>query len=320
VELPPGIDETVARRLATELGERGLLLAPEALAAAELESAHAGGRLLALLLRRCYGDDAPAVEFGSDAVAARIEGALAFGAATARVLATEELDLERELICATFNLGIGLVDGLCDGDAATGAALLDTIALHDMAGAVEAPRDRGWVRDALVPDLAQDPAAAFTADVVEAFFATLHLAYSGDTSASFRRGVAAQLGAALEAERRTVAGAEGTTRDELIACSRATSVLPFEIIETLATGATTAAGTKLGVAMWRIDDLVDLGQDASSGALNAILLAATTPEDLRETIPQAAAEAAAKLDEALAARDGRDALVAFVQRYAGIGL
>jgi len=48
-------------------------------------------------------------------------------------------------------------------------------------------------------------------------------------------------------------------------------VLPFEIIETLATGATTAAGTDLGEAMWRIDDLVDLGRDASSGALNWIV-------------------------------------------------
>jgi hypothetical protein len=320
VELPPGIYETVARRLAIELGDRGLLLAPEELDAAELESTHAGGRLLALLLRRCYGDDAPAVEFGSDAIAARVEGALAFGAATARVLASAALDLEQELICATFNLGIGLVDSLCDGDPATGAALLETIARHDMAGAVDAPRERGWLRDALASALADDPAAAFSADVVEAFFATLHLAYPGATPASLRRAVAAQLGAALEAERRSVAGTGGAARDELIACSRATSVLPFEIIEALATGATTAAGTDLGEAMWRIDDLVDLGQDARTGALNAILLEAATPDDLRETIQLAAAEAAEKLDAVIVARDGREAFLAFVQRYAGVGL
>ena len=30
--------------------------------------------------------------------------------------------------------------------------------------------------------------------------------------------------------------------------------------------------------MWRIDDLVDLCQDARPGALNAILLAATGPD------------------------------------------
>jgi hypothetical protein len=320
VEIPPGTDETVARRLAAELGDRDLLLAPDALAAAELDAARDGSRLLGLLLRRRYGDGALAVEFGSDAAAARVEGALAFGAAAARVLAPGALGPERELICATFNLGIGLVDGLCDGDAAAGAALLDEIARRDMAGAVEEPRPPGWLRDALPPELADNAAAAFTADVVEAFFATLHAAYPGAPSLPFRRGVAARLGAALDAERRTVAGPAGLSADELIECSRLTSVLPFEIIETLAAGAATPLGARLGEAMWRVDDLVDLVQDARSGALNAILVAAATPTDVLDAIPAAAAEAADKLETTLSGREAAAQFLAFVQRYAGIAL
>ncbi len=329
VEIPSGIEhavsEAVARRLEAELGDRGLLLSGDALAAAEDDAERDGARLLALLLRRCYGSGALAVEFENERVAARLEAALAFGAATAHVLAPGGLDPERELICAIFNLGIGLVDGLCDGDPATGAALLDLIRRHDLSGAVEAPRPRTWLRATLPPALAGDPTAAFTADVVEAFFETLHLAYPGDEWLRFRLGVGRRLGEALEAEQQTVARPGSLTVERLVECSRLTSVLPFQIIETLAGGGT-AAGTQLGEAMWLIDDLVDLCQDARSGALNAILLRAPTAGDLERlldsaAIPDAAAEAAGKLHAGVRLAGGTAVpFLFFVQRYAGTAL
>ena len=151
---------------------------------------------------------------------------------------------------------------------------------QDLAAASEPPRERGWLRAAVPPALAADPAAAFTVAIIEVFFETLHASYPDDAWLALRRGVGTQLCAALEAERQSVVRSpEGTTREQLIECSRLTSVLPFQIIETLACGAETprepSAGTRLGEAMWRIDDLVDLCEDAHSGSLNGVLLAAT---------------------------------------------
>ena len=119
-----------------------------------------------------------------------------------------------------------------------------------------------------------------------------------------------------------------------------TSVLPFEIIETLA-GANAervvpSAATLIGEAMWRIDDLVDLCSDARCGALNGVLLAADgvldpavggyrldTLESLLASscIADAAAEAADNLSAGLcqAERDaGRNAFLHFIHRYAAV--
>ena len=181
-----------------------------------------------------------------------------------------------------FNLGIGLVDGLCDEDAETGGALLELVQGSDLAKAAEEPRARGWLRSTLPPVLAEDPTVAFTVDIIEAFFETLHAVYPDEAWLQQRRGVGSQLGAALEAERQSVIrSSDQTAREQLIECSRLTSVLPFQIIETLAGGdharpTEPTAGTQLGEAMWLIDDLVDLCQDARSGSLNGVLLAATT--------------------------------------------
>ena len=137
--------------------------------------------------------------------------------------------------------------------------------------------------------------------------------------------------------------ADATAREQLIECSRLTSVLPFQIIETLAGGAdappSRRAGTLLGEAMWRIDDLVDLCDDARSGALNGVLLAATPDAGVRSgrdlsaalerllastDIACAAAEAAERLLAGLqrcggdAADDHGRLFLYFVQRYAGI--
>jgi hypothetical protein len=109
-------------------------------------------------------------------------------------------------------------------------------------------------------------------------------------------------------------------------------VLPFQIIESLAEAeyghADSTAGTRLGEAMWRIDDLVDLCQDARNGSLNSILLAAgghdgvAALERLLKTtdIARAAGQAADDLQAGLKRADDPTPFLYFVQRYAGIAL
>ena len=352
------MSEAVARQLETELGLRGLLLTADRLAAAEAEASELGAQLLRRLVHVCYpisrqGGEAVTLEFDSERAAARIEGALAFGGVTGRMLMRPAHNSGRradsiELACATFNLGIGLVDGLCDENAAVGGALLELMGGQDLEAAVEEPRRRGWLRSRLPAPLARDPTVAFTAGIVESFFELLHQVYPADEWLPLRRSVGAKLAAALEAERQSVAGSEDQLgRQLLIECSRSTSVLPFEVIETLAAddyaASAPAAGTALGEAMWRIDDLVDLYQDACSGSLNGLLLAVAPgvgrPQDgelfavlesvLASTaIALAASEAAEKLLAGLQhIGRGGDTLddharaapfVYFVQRYVGI--
>lgn len=314
------------------MGDRGLLLTADALAAAEADATEQGTHLLNRVVHLVYPPEA-AIEFESERGAARMASALAFGAATARVLVPGAAE-STELVCGMFNLGIGLVDEVCDGDAEIGGALLEIVQRQDPAGAAAESRPRGWLRVALPPSLAADPTVAFTVEIVETFFETLHTVYPDGRWSPHRRRVGAQLGAALEAERRSVLRSADETREQLVECSRLTSVLPFQIIEALAAGdfasAEPTAGTQLGEAMWRIDDLVDLSQDARSGSLNGVLLAAARPGErdldaalgrlLTSTdIARAAAEAAAKLQAGLQQAGGHAApFLYFIQRYAGI--
>jgi hypothetical protein len=354
VEVPAPIEqaisEAVERHLETELGDRGLLLTADGLATATAEAAQRGTRLLTRVIHQCYpinrqGDGALAITFESERTAARIETALAFGAATARVLVRDERGIGQsassvELMCAMFNLGIGLVDSLCDVDAEKGGALLQLIHGQDLARAAEGPRRRGWLRARVPQALAQDPTVAFTVDIIEVFFETLHASYPDAAWSQLRRGVGVQLGAALEAERQSVTrSADQTALDQLIEYSRLTSVLPFQIIETLASGGDAqtqpSAGTQLGEAMWRIDDLVDLCQDARSGSLNSVLLTAARPGEragvaalarllASRDIGHTAAEAAESLLAGLQLGSGCDdqlrsaSFLQFIQRYAGI--
>jgi hypothetical protein len=294
VEIPErieqAVDDAVAHHLATGLGDRGLLLTAADLAVAEAQAAALGQRLLTRVLHQCYpmirdaGDDA-ALEFERSSDVARIGATLTFGAVTSTVLAARQGDRERlpgcvELLCATFNLGIGLIDGVCDGDAESGERLLTHLHGADLFGAAADNRGPGWLRRGLPGPLAADPAMAFTVDIIEAFFQTLHVVYPDATGAHVRRRVGGQLIRALASESQSVGrGLVGSSREGLIECSRATSVLPFQIIETLALGGPTSttpsAGTLLGEAMWRIDDLVDLCDDARCGALNSVLVAAS---------------------------------------------
>jgi hypothetical protein len=340
------LSDAIASLLEAELAGRDRLLGKGAFASSEAEAVREGASLLAEAMRRCHPAlrDGPDVQFdfADDCTAPRLAAALAFGAVTARVLAPRSSErnagAEVQLLCAIFNLGIGLVDSVCDDDADTGRALLELVSRHDLVDASAEPRERGWLRGATPPTLARDYAVAFTVEVIETFFETLHSVYQGDGWSECRRAVGTRLEAALDAERQTlVRPGPGDTRvAELIGCSRATSVLPFQIIETIALGADSpaagSAGTLLGEAMWRIDDLVDLCDDARSGALNGLLLEATAEgarydatahERLLASgkIARAAAQAAADLDSSLQqAQDDRavDSFLYFVQRYAGI--
>lgn len=350
------IDDAVSRSLWTELNARGLLLTPAALASATTDAARWGAALLRRMVAHCYqdsrqGDRTADVEFDDDQAETRVELALAFGSVTANLL-TPPRWTERgrpvgsvDLLCAVFNLGIGLVDSLCDGSPQFGLQLLRVVRALDLSGAARErwPGDR--LRSALPASLAADPSVAFTARIIEAFFDLLHSSYPGDEGATLRDHVGTRLEEALEAETQSVdRSVELAARDQLIECSRRTSVLPFQIIEHLATGdhalPSPTAGTLLGEAMWRIDDLVDLAQDVSLDALNAVLLAATeepspatAPDRVADVkrvftshaIPLAAAQAAECLDAGLkaapggmAANEDRRLFLSFVHRYAGI--
>jgi hypothetical protein len=358
MDIEDAVSETVVRHLETELAKRGLLLTTGDLAAAEAEVVHRGRHLLRTAMEQCYpvGDEpALELEFGSAEAAARIAAALTFGAQTAHVLAPVVRDARSaesiEVLCAIFNLGIGLVDGLCDHDEEIGLSLLGAVDGQDLVEVAETPRRRGWLRAAWTSSPTQNHTAAFAVEVIETFFQMLHAEYDGDMWLQHRRAIGAQLAAALAAERASLTSAVGGTAvSQLLKYSRLTSVIPFEVVEALVRGESAAtdrtAGTLLGEAMWRIDDLVDLGEDARSGALNAVLLAAE--EELARSsgvkrdpaaalerlvtstvIGSAAREAAENLlaglqlaaaDGRVAAteRHGRRSFLYFIHEYAGL--
>jgi hypothetical protein len=346
VEIPDGICDAIERavtdHLATEFGARGLLLAADRFAEAETRAARDGQRLLTSVIHRCYplseyDTQVLTLEFDNEREASRVQSALAFGAATAGLLMPPLQPEQRSeaigLLSAIFNLGIGLLDGVCDEDADTGLRLLELIDRGDVGETARHPRPRGWLRVQLTAELESDPSVSFAADVVEAFFATLHATYPGDAWSHRRRRVGDQLAVALEAERASlVASSADAPREQLTRYSYATSVLPFEIVATLTEGDhASSAGRFLGEAMWRIDDLVDLCDDARTGALNAILLASdvTDQEALErllthDHIARAAAHAGdsllrgVELADGHASRGAPDVFLQFVARYAGI--
>ncbi|MEN3317585.1 MAG: hypothetical protein V7643_986 [Mycobacterium sp.] len=344
--LESAIDAAVTRHLESELRSRGFLLNSVDLAVAETRTASLGRALMTRLLKQCYPEaDGLAVEFERTSDMARISAALAFGAATSRVLASTVDDWSRpvavvELLCGSFNLAIGLVDSLCDTDAAIGEQLLAHFRDADLMGAAVNRRGPGWLRARMPLFLAADDGVAFTVGVTEAFFENLHELYAD--KADVRHTVGEQLTDALEAEAGSVRRPlNALTCEREIEWSRATSVLPFEIIETLTNAgrppATPSSGTLLGEAMWRIDDLVDLIDDARSGALNALLLKTLQrrgPHDGYEVadlqavltssgIASAAVEATECLRhglgvERLVRSDDQRTFLQFVQRYAAI--
>jgi hypothetical protein len=336
------IDTTVAHHLENELGARGLLLSTADLAVAESTTAIMGRRLTTRLLQQCYPEaDDVTVEFERTGDITRIGAALAFGAVTSRVLAragARATPADRtEYVCAVFNLAIGLVDGICDGDVATGTQLLAAIFDADLVEAAVRRRNRGWLHAALPDFLTADDAVAFTAGVTEAFYHDLHDLYADQPEV--RRMVGEQLAEALKAETDSVRNPfTALSPERRVECSRTTSVLPFTIIETITVAgrSSDSTATMLGEAIWRIDDLVDIIDDARSGALNGVLLDACRRRgrhdgyditDLSDVlgptgIASAAAEAAEHLHDGLGlgavAPADRLAFLGFVQRYAGI--
>jgi hypothetical protein len=342
--LETAIDAAVTHHLRLELGGRGLLLTSVDLGLAESTNAARGGWLLRHLLAECYPDaEGLAVQFERTDDMARIGSALAFGAAASRVLAGAGDEPARrtlvEYVCAIFNLAIGLVDGICDGDGDVGAQLLDHCHGADLVGAAMGQRDRGWLLTRLPYAVGTDDAVAFTATVIEAFFDNLHALYADEPLV--RRMVGQHLAEALRAETASVRDPfTALSGDARMECSRATSVLPFEIIATITNAhrvpAASPTATVLGEAMWRVDDLVDLTEDARSGALNGVLLAAAEQRgqparyDLADLtavlgspgIATAAADAGRRLYDGLqtvgVTGEDRRAYLAFVQRYADV--
>ena len=333
------IGAAVTNCLAAELGERGLLLPADRWAAAEAEVAADADGLLTSVIHSCYplseyDTQVVSVEFDSEAELSRVRSALAFGAATAGLLVAPHRSERRAaigLLSAIFNLGIGLIDGVCDDDRGQGLRLLDLIDGGDVARTAREPRPRGWLRVQLPADLEAVSSVSFAADIVETFFAALHATFPGAPWWDLRAHVGDQLAAALEAERSSlVSSVTGAPRQQLIQYSYATSVLPFEIVGTLVGGDHASSAARfLGEAMWRIDDLVDLCDDTRTGALNAVLLAASSTgsaaleEILRsDAIREAAAHATDSLRRGVDMASGRrhaDVFLQFIARYAGIG-
>jgi hypothetical protein len=248
------------------------------------------------------------VAFESTEERARIEQALLFGWTTADVLSRNATDDRSQMLCALFNLGIGMIDSCCDTDPHRGAALLEFVRFLDVESAANGPWREGRMLASLPPNAAADPTIAFAARVIDAFFSVLHATHP----LSLRTHVGRLLAEALAAERQSVARSSAEP-NELLEASRNTSVLPFLIMATLAQGDIDAA-THLGEAMWRIDDLIDLDLDAHSGALNSLLVGGIPG---RAVIEAVAREAADHLRAGLGTADGRHFL-SFVYRYARV--
>lgn len=350
IALRNAVDDAVSRSLRDTLGTRGFLLGSASSSIAATEIFRSGAALLQRVLRHFYGQDLGAdedtdfgpgdVEFGDTETAIRISLALAFGSVAARLL-RPPLQADRngpvDLTCAVFNLGVGLVDGLCDGAPEQGRQLLRIIEEADLVGACREVRPARRLCSRLPAQLAADPTVMFAARVIDGFFELLHATYPGPDGRALRDRIGARLEEALAAERSSIDRSARWTRDQLTAYSRTTSVLPFEIIEHLSTGEVAPGmartGMLLGEAMWRIDDLVDLVQDADTGALNAILVAAsdecTSAVDgvitldrilTSDIIGPMAENAAELLDAAISgtAEEDRLLFLSFVQRYAGL--
>lgn len=336
------LDRSIRQAVGRELKARNLAADPAEVAAALDVQRQRGTALLGALVAHCYGVEAGPgvrVEFGDEADLERVVLALAFGDLTGRLLGSRTAGgvVPPGLLAATFNLGIGLVDGLCDRDPTVGIPLLERVAEADLRAGAASGWPVGHLTTSLPTPLLASPAALFTARVIEAVIELLHEEYPGAAGAATRDGVGALLSDALAAERRSIAWRTESSRDSLLECSRATSVLPFRIIELLATGERDRVGRTsadlLGEAMWLLDDLADLVADLGDGALNGVILharpapGATGPAELAArllesgTVAASAASAAELLGEGLARSRGSDmdqaGFLAFVQAYVG---
>ena len=268
--LESAIDAAVSRHLEAELADRSLLLTSADLAIAEAKTAVLGRRLMTSVLKQCYPEaDGLTVEFERTGDIGRIGAALAFGAVTSRVFAWSVGDRSRrqaaiELLCGTFNLAIGLVDGICDADVATGEQLLDHFHDADLVGAASHRRGPGWLHAEMPLFLAADDGVAFTISVTEAFFENLHNIYADN--ADVRRIVGEQLADALKAEtasvRRPLTALSAETEDRVLQSNFGTALRDHRDDHDRPSCHTVQRATMLGEAMWRIDDLVDIIDDA----------------------------------------------------------
>jgi hypothetical protein len=298
--------ETVRDALNAEFHARGLLLTDADNTTAAPELLH---RAIALSFpEHDLTSQHVEVLFESHDERTRIEQALLFGWVTAEVLAPGAVDDRPRLLCALFNLFIGMIDSFCDTEPHGGDALMAALLSFDVEAQTIGALQKGRMLASLPFAASVDPTIAFIARVIDAFYSVLHATHS----LSVRKDVGRLLAQALAAEKLSVA-ASSNGPDELLEASRNTSVLPFLIMGTLVQG-DIAAATHLGEAMWRIDDLIDLEADAESGALNSLLI---TGAPDRDTIKAVAREAAEHLHAGLGdLHQGQ--FLAFVHRYTGI--
>lgn len=347
-ELRTAIVGLVQDSLRAKLDARGLLLTEASVSTATAETERSGKALLRDLLNQLYpaarpGAATSTIEFGTPEVAQRIERALSFGAVTSRLLARGgEPDVSLDLLCGTFNLGVGLVDGICDSSPVVGRRLLQHIQTADVLAAARGQQTEGGVLAGLPAPLASDPTVAFAGRVIDGFFEQLHSRHPDGQNDQMRRTVGSLMARALKAESQSICGTPAAADTvQLVESSRGTSVLPFQIIEHLSTAGAElppkTAGTLVGEAMWKIDDLVDLVEDAATGSLNAVLLPTARQRSVDSRrgglatvltsgiIPRTAAQAVQSLEAGVSAASGmgtvggaRDAFLLFVQRYAGI--
>ena len=182
-ELRAHTEDTVRRHIGTALEQRGLLCGAAVLEESDAYvAAHARDlpkRALPLWYPELDGPVGVAVNFGDAHTSARAGGALAFGAVAATLMAPAHAAVAgpATMACGLFNLGVGLVDGLCDSEPPAGTLLLDIVESGDLQGATERPRARGWLLAALPRRLATHPSLSFTLRVMEAFLELVHLVF-----------------------------------------------------------------------------------------------------------------------------------------------
>jgi hypothetical protein len=257
--------ETTIRRIARDaIAAAGLLLAPGEFAAVHAEVARRGTDAWRRLCRDDDGHrDAPAA-LGLDVSA--LTRVLGFGHVQAGALAEALHARDGARVGeagALLNLGVGLFDWIADRHPQRSADVQEAISpasLDRLAGGAGLPRHG-------------EPGVDLLFAVVEAFFAHARAMAARPAAADE---LLARLHAMLEAQ----LAATAATRDETEASAalwgdlEAKSVLPMQAMALLPVlgeaGPVRASAQELGRAvggvLWRVDDLVDAGEDWDSGA------------------------------------------------------
>lgn len=213
-------------------------------------------------------------------VAARVPAVLALGhelGACLHMLSSGDEATARRIgeRCALLNLGISIVDVICDN-------------LPDIASRLGELLDENRLRalgkeDIAAAQLRYDAAGLEQRElrllltIVAAFFS---FELKDDRSSAEEDGLVSLLVRAYRAEMRSVSPAT-LMCGEALAVAREKATLPFVVIGEIARDPASPAGQRLpmdrlvediAVTFWLTDDVVDLASDVRSGALNALLV------------------------------------------------